>query len=68
MCFFIFSERLNIHEHHKVYVQKLYALMWEKAHNQPKKVHLFIHRAIYSKFVNICVGVFAGGPHQRHIH
>ena len=47
MCFFfIFSERLNIHEHHKVYVQKLYALMWEKAHNQPKKVHyLFIVRS-----------------------
>ena len=39
-------------------MQKLYALMWEKEHNQPKKSTLFIHRAIYSKFVNICVGVF----------
>ena len=28
------------------YVQKLYALMWEKAHNQPKKAHyLFIVRS-----------------------
>jgi hypothetical protein len=30
------------------------------AHIIPYDVHtLFIHRAIYSKFVNICVGVFA---------
>ena len=39
-------------------MQKLYALMWEKAHNQPKKAHyLFIVRST-QKFVNIFVGVF----------
>ena len=39
-------------------MQKLYALMWEKAHNQPKKAHyLFIVRS--TQICKYFVGVFA---------
>ena len=38
-------------------MQKLYALMWEKAQPAEESTS-FIHRAIYSKFVNIFVGVY----------